>query len=737
MKAFLVLLTVYNLTIVHKLFGQNQFPPAYTLTTDTVSVITLPDSNWQLLNDKVGNETIASVRQSSVSDRFRDRTDTIWKDNQRIFTFWIRFRLKNATPHDISIFLKFASARQSDLYLFDTNGTARRIVGGTMIPWSQHDPYKRKSLTAGEFVPLTLSAGDELLVYRSATSFLGAQPSSFAVRLYSQKYVLNEEDTLYLNAIKSSFYFGVLFWVAILNILFFCIVKERAYLYFSLYVFFLGLARFDLEKAGFQLFFREHPNWYSWINTYYPTLIPLALTFFVRSFFRTYVHYPCWDKVLTWVSVFHFVFGICCFTIIRTISPSSMRTLLFDLPWAFSIVVYGLLLVTLFLLVRSPEKQIRSILLVFIPAFGTWTVWWSFTNISAYLNRWFGLPFSAFYAPMAANWQTVELSCLYVIVFYFSWILLQRFSELRKQVLQKELEKEVERRQLIAQQNELLEQQVAERTAELKHSLNNLRTTQTQLIQREKMASLGELTAGIAHEIQNPLNFVNNFSELSTELVDELTEEAQAGRIDEVLAIAGDLTQNLQKVTHHGQRASSIVKGMLEHSRTSSGQKEPTDLNVLADEYLRLAYQGQRSKDQTLTCQLVTDFTPDLPLVDILPQEIGRVLLNLYNNAFYTVAERQKTAPPAYQPTIWARTAQVDGSVQIRVKDNGTGIPESVKAKIFQPFFTTKPTGEGTGLGLSLSYDIVIKGHGGTLEVESVEGEGPEFIITIPLAKPV
>ncbi|GAB4025518.1 tetratricopeptide repeat-containing sensor histidine kinase [Spirosoma gilvum] len=264
------------------------------------------------------------------------------------------------------------------------------------------------------------------------------------------------------------------------------------------------------------------------------------------------------------------------------------------------------------------------------------------------------------------------------------------------------------------------------------HALADLKATQTQLIQHEKMASLGELTAGIAHEIQNPLNFVNNFSELSTELVEELTQELDEGQPKEAKAIALDLRQNLQKITHHGQRASSIVKGMLEHSRTSSGQKEPTNINALADEYLRLAYQGFRAKDQTVNATLITDFAANLSPANVVPQEIGRVLLNLYNNAFYAVGQKQKTAPAEYQPTVWVSTQRSELSVVIHVQDNGTGIPESVRAKIFQPFFTTKPTGEGTGLGLSLSYDIVTKGHGGEMWVESQENRYTEFVVTLP-----
>ncbi|MVM31380.1 histidine kinase [Spirosoma sp. HMF4905] len=305
---------------------------------------------------------------------------------------------------------------------------------------------------------------------------------------------------------------------------------------------------------------------------------------------------------------------------------------------------------------------------------------------------------------------------------------------------QKTIAQEQEKQQLLATQNERLEQQVEARTAELKAS-------QAQLIQKEKLASLGELTAGIAHEIQNPLNFVNNFSEISTELVSELQEEeAKTDRDAELIQdLLNDLSSNLQKINHHGGRASNIVKGMLEHSRTESGEKRPTDLNALTEEYLKIAYHGMRAKDKTgFNCELVTDFDPDLGLAEVAPQEIGRVLLNLYNNAFYAVQARQQQAGVSdYQPIVSVRTRLTPhppeggrgvNQVEIRVRDNGTGIPDSVKAKIFQPFFTTKPTGEGTGLGLSLSYDIVTKGHGGSLTVESQPDQGSQFTILLPLA---
>lgn len=270
----------------------------------------------------------------------------------------------------------------------------------------------------------------------------------------------------------------------------------------------------------------------------------------------------------------------------------------------------------------------------------------------------------------------------------------------------------------------------------LENTLTKLKSTQAQLIQSEKLASLGELTAGIAHEIQNPLNFVNNFSELSVELIGELREERskQEGERDEGLEdeILSDISQNLEKITHHGKRASSIVKGMLEHSRMSSNVKELTDINALADEYLRLSYHGLRAKDKSFNALLKTNFDENIEKINIVSQDIGRVILNLITNAFYAVNEKKKGNPDGYEPTVSVSSKKIDNKIEIKINDNGSGIPEKVLDKIFQPFFTTKPTGQGTGLGLSLSYDI-IKAHGGTLECESVVGEGTTFMIKLPI----
>jgi two-component system, NtrC family, sensor kinase len=266
----------------------------------------------------------------------------------------------------------------------------------------------------------------------------------------------------------------------------------------------------------------------------------------------------------------------------------------------------------------------------------------------------------------------------------------------------------------------------------LESTLGHLKSTQSQLVHAEKMASLGELTAGIAHEIQNPLNFVNNFSEVSNELISEMVDEVDKGNTDEVKVIAKDVQQNLEKILHHGKRADAIVKGMLQHSRSSSGQKEPTDINALADEYLRLAYHGLRARDKSFNATTHTHFDNDAGLVNIVPQDIGRVILNLITNAFYAVSERKKQQGEGYEPAVSVSTNRVEGRIEIKVNDNGTGIPPKTLEKIFQPFFTTKPTGQGTGLGLSLSYDIV-KAHGGELKVETQEGIGTSFIISLPV----
>jgi len=329
-------------------------------------------------------------------------------------------------------------------------------------------------------------------------------------------------------------------------------------------------------------------------------------------------------------------------------------------------------------------------------------------------------------------------------VFAMWWINRKQAKALETERIKRRNEEEQNR--MMAAMKVNLESEVKQRTAELtnqkeelQHALSELKSTQAQLVQQEKMASLGELTAGIAHEIQNPLNFVNNFSEVSIELLDELKDEVLNKLPDDIKQeaddIINDITQNLSKINQHGKRADAIVKGMLQHSRTTTGKKEPTDINALADEYLRLSYHGLRAKDKMFNAGMKTSFDENIGKIEAIPQDLGRVLLNLFNNSFYSVAEKKKQNIAGYEPTVTVVTKKLANAVEITVSDNGTGIPQKVLDKIYQPFFTTKPTGQGTGLGLSMSYDIITKGHGGDLKVETAEGEFARFIITIPDVK--
>jgi two-component system, NtrC family, sensor kinase len=454
------------------------------------------------------------------------------------------------------------------------------------------------------------------------------------------------------------------------------------------------------------------------------TAITAGVMKFVRDYLETSVRMPEWDKYLK----YSWVIAIPLLAVGQLLSINFIGDKYF----------YLILFIIVYAVYQSKDfRSARLLLIAVLPIVG-------FSIIDDFLS--YATP--EFYKSYEGVFDSIR-------GFAITWTIGFGIYALRynkKEKIQRKKEKE-EREALEAKRLEL-ENQVAERTLEitkqkeeLELTLSQLRTTQTQLIQSEKLASLGELTAGIAHEIQNPLNFVNNFSELSVDLVKELKEELEKPEKDWRLIddLTNDLIQNQDKINHHGKRASNIVKSMLEHSRASTGTKELTDINALADEYLRLSYHGLRAKDKSFNASMITQFQESLPKITVIPQDIGRVLLNLINNAFYAVNQRSYQLASSlkldassinesetYTPSVFVSTKQVKKTVEIRVKDNGTGMPESVKNKIFQPFFTTKPTGQGTGLGLSLSYDIVTKGHGGTLEVKTKEGEYTEFIITLP-----
>jgi len=430
-----------------------------------------------------------------------------------------------------------------------------------------------------------------------------------------------------------------------------------------------------------------------------------------------------WNKTLLWAMI-----GIAILFILERTLPITIVT-----NWIWHLLILGIG----YLIFRLPQlERMRTIVVAVLPLI-------IINTIKDLLK--------IIYLPL---YEQIDNYLDFAIVFSIAWMIAMLLrSNKQNRALKKERQKtlaEEERNKFISAQKEKLELIVEERTAEitkqkdeLLHAFTELKNTQSQLIQSEKMASLGELTAGIAHEIQNPLNFVNNFSDVNTELIDELSEEVEKGNLDEVKTIAKDIKENEQKINHHGKRADAIVKGMLLHSRSSSGVKEQTDINKLCDEYLRLAYHGLRAKDKSFNATMKTDFDKSIGTINIIPQDIGRVVLNLLTNAFYEVSafansSKEDLANLAasedqYKPTVSLSTKKTKNGITISVKDNGNGITEKVKEKIFQPFFTTKPTGQGTGLGLSMSYDIVTKGHNGKLKVESEQGKGTTFTISLPL----
>tara|TARA_R100000935_G_scaffold8302_7_gene17540 strand:+ start:175684 stop:177846 length:2163 start_codon:yes stop_codon:yes gene_type:complete len=436
--------------------------------------------------------------------------------------------------------------------------------------------------------------------------------------------------------------------------------------------------------------------------------------------------------ILEWVLLKRTSWITLAFIIILTIT--SIVAHLFSIPWPFGI-AFTLLLGYLVFLLSKQRKSIKGAELAVIASIVIPTIAMSVYII---LHKY---SLDLYYEYDKLIISLTILAAPFMLMIYIS----MRFKEVLKNMEEeaaKVLKITQEKKDLLVDQNVKLETLVKERTSELKNSLENLKAAQSQLIQSEKMASLGELTAGIAHEIQNPLNFVNNFSEVSNELIEEIDEELNNGDVEEVKLLLNDIKQNLEKINHHGKRADAIVKGMLQHSRKSTAEKEPTDINKLADEYLRLAYHGLRAKDKSFNATLETDFDESIGLINLIPQDMGRVILNLITNAFYAVSEKKAavekdpsafknpTGLDSYTPTVSVRTNKLKDSVTISVKDNGNGIPKQVLDKIFQPFFTTKPTGEGTGLGLSMSYDI-IKAHGGELNVETKENEGTIFIIKL------
>jgi signal transduction histidine kinase len=655
-------------------------------------------------------------------------------------------QVKNTLPYPLDLYFCDLSSSNLDLYWQDSSQTWRHERTGLLIPHSQLPDRKGNKERSRLF--FRLLPGQQTILYERAENTFWQSPLLYiSPQLQSEKsrvqalfnYIRVEQgwETYFFDGIM----IGVLFLAVCYNLFVFVSVWDSVYLYFSISLFFFLL---DRNQARIQLvFFDEHPYLFSLASNFF---FITFFVFFIQSIRKFIQPVPALHRISTATSFF--LIATALLSIVQFLAPSFLPLPLLELSIYLEVlirIVFLLCIILMVSMIRRGSIDARFALLATGPLF----LFWMVTLMSRLLGHYFSVNVSN---ALWRNFERFENIFLAWLILFFSAALINRYNLARKRVVQQavereqlEKEREIERNRIMASQNERLEQQVKERTAQLLTSLDELKATQAQLIQKEKLASLGELTAGIAHEIQNPLNFVNNFSEVSTELITELADERQKPEPDMELEqeLLGDLKVNLEKISHHGHRASRIVRSMLDHAHSGSGERTATTINDLCDEYLRLAYNGFRrsgdprfgdpTKDKQFNCELVTDFGAGIDTVAVVPQEIGRVLLNLYNNAFYAVREKQKSALTSYQPRVSVSTRALDSRIEIRIVDNGIGMDDNVKAKLFQPFFTTKPTGEGIGLGLSLSYDIVTKGHGGALLVDSQSGQGTEFILLLPV----
>jgi two-component system, NtrC family, sensor kinase len=733
-KLFILLASLWLFT--NKTSGQTNLPPVYEISSDTAISTVIPDGYWKMLEDKEGKLTLQDVLKLPVADKFHFNQSKDKQFNFGIHTYWFCFRLKNVMNRDAEIGLGFNSFpnqgnEQSTVYLA-WDGQWSEYENGIFAP-----RMKLNGLALNNFVHVTMKPGEEVTVYnREYNSYLFPFTSgnysigfSNAKKILEQNYV--QDESLLINAVNDSILFGILLFAVAFNFFFFLIVKERLYLYFAVYVLNLGIGRMPTET--YFVFLRESRILWIWLYAIVYEITFFFLVLFIRSLLNTRTLLPRWDRFLNRLNYANLIVGLLSY-LIPYLFPSAHEPepyrIINIITLGTGIALMGCILLTFFIVLKRYENANKTLTFFILPVLCVWAPGWAIST----LYETFGVVFfSISFTRWLDNWWNyIESVCLCWLVLSYSWVLLQRFRNLQNRIAQQEIERQKEKTVLIEQKKIELEKKVEERTAELKLSFENLQSTQHQLIQSEKMASLGELTAGIAHEIQNPLNFVNNFSEVNRELIDEASQAIVAGNIHEAIELLSSLKINEEKINIHGQRADSIVKGMLLHSRSSSGQKEPIDVNALADEYLRLSYHGLRAKDKSFNATIQTDFDSSIGKIGIVPQDMGRVLLNLYNNAFYAVWEKANLRLSGYIPTVSVTTKREGDYVRIVVSDNGTGVPQKVIDKIFQPFFTTKPTGQGTGLGLSMSYDI-IKSHGGELTVESMEGEGAKFIIRVPV----
>lgn len=650
-----------------------------------------------ILEDKNEGYSLEQVIGDSLHQKFKSSGNIILNFGFTTSTYWMHFSLNNP-GEKLLLELAHTHLENVTFYAVDTSGKITSMKSGYSIPIKEK--YKNHHF---QIFPLLPGPADYYV-------HISQPVQPLPVRIHAES---SYDVTSYRQRLVFGFYLGLIFFVILSNLFFYISMRSKLFLFYSGIVL-VYLSYASMVMDGFIVYFIDDVNLHFWYKNI-PTLgVPLQMMY-ALVFLEMSRYSPRLNKY-TWWLIYYFV----AYAILKFWMPP---TTLFALNTLHALIsFFGMF----YLGFKAGKKGNRL----------------GYYFAMAYLIYFVLVLIEATYVQIGTPGYFMELShvawATLIEAFILSFLLSKRFewereeSEKQKNEAQSQLlEKTLENEKIVREQNVYLENRVEERTNELKKSLENLQLTQDKLIQSEKLASLGELTAGIAHEIKNPLNFVNNFAEVTTELADELIENMEKGEMEEAKALSKDIKHNAEKISEHGKRADSIVRGMLQHSRGGSLQKESTDINVLCEEYVRLAYHGFRAKDNRFSAGYELNLDSGIPKVMVVMQDMGRIVLNLINNAFYAVNDKAKEQGEGYKPMITVSTRQDSDFVYVEVADNGPGIPDHILGKIFQPFYTTKPTGQGTGLGLSLAYDMV-KAHGGELDVRSNHGENTVFTIKIP-----
>ena len=664
-----------------------------------------------VFTDSSNKITIQEIASGKLDQRFQPISGMDEFVAQPYITYWLKLTITTSSDIQDWWLILNSSAKIGETiqhgyvdswFINRINQATEHQRTGVLVPRSQKSVRENPGLNR---ILFSVKAGETKDVYLRVYNEFG-QGISSTLQLRNPSAGFHSEKNLGL-----IFGSGAAFFFSIMSFFFFFFVRDKSYLFFALYALTLSQHYLILHPdiPFIDLYIPEAPQLVT------PAFVCLTMGGFIffALFGRYFINLPQLSKQLD--TIFKWVLAVWIVYLITILALMiiTRRTIFIEGSYLF---------ILLFLVFLIRVAFFKTILVRFYVAGALWLFAFTLLGIFFYDQ----LPFNP--------WPIGQVGQILIYAAGLAYKVRQN-EKARAQADLIRL-RNVELAGLY-EESKMQKEEIEIQKKNAEEALQELKTAQTQLIHNEKMASLGQLTAGIAHEIKNPLNFVNNFSEVNAELIDEMHHEIEKGNLKDVTAIANSIKDNQQKINYHGKRADDIVKSMLLHSRSSTGIKEPTDINALADEYLRLAYHGLRAKDKFFDATTKTEFDESIGNINIIPQDIGRVILNLITNAFYAVAEKKKKVGDGYEPMVIVSTKAVKshlggGKVEIKVKDNGIGIPEKFLDKIFQPFFTTKPTGQGTGLGLSLSYDIV-KAHGGELKVETREGEGSEFAIKLPI----